>query len=105
MLAAPGTVAAAVRGTVGEQAGALRDALSDRSVTTYVGVSLPEEMSTREVLELDHGLRNADAPCPVVTLPFVFAPALTGGDYEALACALLSAVPVTASRCCGTRHS
>lgn len=60
MVAAPGTVAASVPvGAVGEQAAAVREALSDPTVTTYVGVSLPEEMATREVLDLDRGLRAA----------------------------------------------
>ena len=57
MVGAPGAVSgAALAGPVGTQAGALRDVLADPLVTGYVGVSLPEEMSIVEVLELERGL-------------------------------------------------
>jgi hypothetical protein len=60
MVAAPATIAESVPvGAVGEQARALRETLRDPAVTAYVGTTLPEPMSTREVLELDHGLRAA----------------------------------------------
>jgi anion-transporting ArsA/GET3 family ATPase len=57
MVAAPGAISeAASVGPVGTQAGALRDVLTDPQVTGYVGVSLPEEMSVVEVLELERRL-------------------------------------------------
>ena len=60
MAAAPGTVGnTAGTGAVGDQARALREVLSDPAATAYVGVSLSEEMSTREVLDLDRGLEDA----------------------------------------------
>lgn len=60
MLAAPRTLAGVARiGPVGEQARELHGFLSDPLRTRYVGVSLPEEMSAREVLDLERGLRDA----------------------------------------------
>ena len=60
MLAAPGSIGAmAPAGPVASQARALRDQLADPRVSGYVGVSLPEEMSVRELLDLERGLRDA----------------------------------------------
>ena len=60
MLSAPRTVGrVAPIGPVGEQARALHDFLANPSHTGYVGVSLPEEMSLHELLELDDGLHEA----------------------------------------------
>jgi Anion-transporting ATPase len=60
MLAAPRTLAAVARiGPVGEQARALHGFLTDATRTRYVGVSLPEEMSVREVVDLERGLHGA----------------------------------------------
>jgi anion-transporting ArsA/GET3 family ATPase len=60
MLAAPGTVGRVARaGPVGEQARQLQAFLADPSREGYVGVSLLEEMSLHELLELDAGLREA----------------------------------------------
>jgi anion-transporting ArsA/GET3 family ATPase len=150
MVAAPSAVGgAAPRGPVGAQARRLHEVLADPVATGYVGVSLPEEMSVHEVLELDRGLRDAlgrgldlvvvngvhpdrftdeearrleelagrsrapgalhaalwshrlarrhadrvrrlrgRAQAPVVTLPFLFAPAIGPAEYDALAHAL-----------------
>jgi anion-transporting ArsA/GET3 family ATPase len=147
MLAAPGSISeVAPRGPVATQARALRAVLADAQATGYVGVSLPEEMSVREVLELEQGLDDAlgreldvivvngvypdrfsddeaktlealaagpdpagalrasllehhrarihaehvrslraRARAPVITLPYVFAPAIGPADYERLA--------------------
>ena len=60
MVAAPTAVGeTAPRGPVGAQARRLHEVLADPVTTGYVGVSLPEEMSVREVLELDRGIRDA----------------------------------------------
>jgi anion-transporting ArsA/GET3 family ATPase len=60
MVAAPSAVGeTAPRGPVGAQARRLHEVLADPRTTGYVGVSLPEEMSVREVLELDRGVRDA----------------------------------------------
>ena len=60
MLSAPLTVARiASHGPVGGQARELHDYLSDPARTAYVGVSLPEDMSLHELLELEAGLQRA----------------------------------------------
>jgi hypothetical protein len=60
MLAAPRTLAGVARvGPVGEQARELHGFLTDPMRTRYVGVSLPEEMSVREVVDLERGLAGA----------------------------------------------
>jgi hypothetical protein len=60
MVAAPSAVGeSAPRGPVGAQARLLHEVLADPRTTGYVGVSLPGEMSVREVLELDRGVRDA----------------------------------------------
>jgi hypothetical protein len=59
MMAAPATVGeAAARGPVGAQARRLHEVLADPVATGYVGVSLPEEMSVREVLDFDRGIHE-----------------------------------------------
>ena len=153
MLAAPASIGeVAPIGPVATQARALADVLADAEVTGYVGVSLPEEMSVREVLELEHGLDDAigreldviivngvypdrfsddetqklealtagphpasalraalcehhrarlhagnvralraQARAPVITLPYLFAPAIGPGEYGRLARELVRA--------------
>lgn len=60
MLAAPQTVAqVAPVGPIGAQARGVHDFLTDPERTGYVGVTLPEEMSLHELLELEHGLDEA----------------------------------------------
>ena len=60
MPAAPRTVGeVASVGSVGRQARELRDFLRDPVAAGYVGVSLPEEMSVREILELERELPDA----------------------------------------------
>lgn len=60
MLASPRTLGeVAPLGSVGTQARELRDVLSDPTQAGYVGVSLPEEMSVSEVLELQQSLPDA----------------------------------------------
>jgi anion-transporting ArsA/GET3 family ATPase len=60
MLSAAGTVSRiASHGPIGSQARGLHDYLADAERTAYVGVSLPEEMSVHELLELDAGLHRA----------------------------------------------
>ena len=60
MLAAPQTVARVARvGPIGEQARGVHDFLADPDHTGYVGVTLPEEMSLHELLELERGLDEA----------------------------------------------
>jgi anion-transporting ArsA/GET3 family ATPase len=60
MLAAPQTVARVARvGPIGEQARGVHDFLADPDHTGYVGVTLPEEMSLHELLELETGLEEA----------------------------------------------
>ncbi len=60
MLAAPRTVGeVASIGSLGGQARELRDFLGDPVAAAYVGVSLPEEMSVQEVLELERDLPGA----------------------------------------------
>ena len=60
MLSAPATIGrVAAAGPVGEQARALQRFLADAGRTGYVGVSLPEEMSVHELLELEDGLHEA----------------------------------------------
>ena len=60
MLAAPQTVAqVAAVGPIGAQAQGVHDFLVDPDHTAYVGVTLPEEMSLHELLELEHGLEEA----------------------------------------------
>jgi len=57
MLAAPRTVGEVTRiGRVGAEARELQDVLEDADTIAYVGVSLPEEMSVHEVVELERGL-------------------------------------------------
>ena len=59
MLAAPATVGrVAAVGPIGQQARALHRFLADRERAAYVGVSLPEEMSVRELIALEAGLRE-----------------------------------------------
>ena len=58
--AAPRTVGeVAAIGSVGVQARKLRDFLLDPAAAGFVGVSLPEEMSVHEVLELERDLPGA----------------------------------------------
>jgi anion-transporting ArsA/GET3 family ATPase len=60
MLSAAHTVGEiAPHGPIGGQARELHDYLADAERTAYVGVSLPEEMSLHELLELDAGLQRA----------------------------------------------
>jgi Anion-transporting ATPase len=60
MLSAPRTVGGvAPRGPVATQARGLHDFLANAERTGYVGVSLPEEMSLHELLELEDGLHEA----------------------------------------------
>jgi anion-transporting ArsA/GET3 family ATPase len=60
MLSAPSAVAGiASHGPVTGQAHGLHEFLCNPERTTYVGVSLPEEMSVHELVELDDGLRRA----------------------------------------------
>jgi anion-transporting ArsA/GET3 family ATPase len=57
MLRAPRTFSEVARvGPVHRQAGTIHRFLSDRSLTGYVGVALPEEMPVNETLELDREL-------------------------------------------------
>ena len=60
MLSAAQTVSQiTAHGPIGAQARDLHEHLADLELTAYVGVSLPEEMSLRELLELDAGLHRA----------------------------------------------
>ena len=60
MLSAPATVGrVAPVGPVGEQARGLHDFLADSERTGFVGVSLPEEMSLHELLDLETGLHDS----------------------------------------------
>lgn len=60
MLAAPRTVGEVARiGPVGAEARELQDVLGDADTIAYVGVSLPEELSVHEVVELERGLHGA----------------------------------------------
>jgi hypothetical protein len=60
MLAAPRALAGVARvGPVADEARALHGFLTDAHRTGYVGVSLPEEMSVREAVDLDRGLLRA----------------------------------------------
>ena len=60
MLNTPHTIAQVARhGPIGLQARPLHEFLADPRHTTFVGVTLPEEMSLHELLELDQGLRDA----------------------------------------------
>jgi anion-transporting ArsA/GET3 family ATPase len=60
MVAAPRSLAGVARvGPVAEQARELHGLLTDAHRTGYVGVSLPEEMSVREAVDLDRGLTSA----------------------------------------------
>jgi anion-transporting ArsA/GET3 family ATPase len=60
MLSAPRTVSRiAAHGPVVAQAAELHEYLADADRTAYVGVTLPEEMSLHELLELDAGLLRA----------------------------------------------
>jgi anion-transporting ArsA/GET3 family ATPase len=60
MLAAPrGVSEIAPVGPIGRQARELGDFLADPNSTAIVGVSLAEEMSLHEVLELEQGVRDA----------------------------------------------
>jgi anion-transporting ArsA/GET3 family ATPase len=97
MLAAPGGVGAmAPRGPVASQARALQEQLADRRVTGYVGVSLPEEMSVRELLDLERGLLDAvGRPLDLVVVNGVHPDRFT--DEEAERMAALAA----GSRACG----
>jgi hypothetical protein len=60
MLNTPHTIAqVAHHGPIGVQARPLHEFLADPRHTTFVGVTLPEEMSLHELLDLDAGLRDA----------------------------------------------
>lgn len=60
MLAAPRAIGrVAPRGPVGAQARVLRDFLADPESTGYVAASLPEDMSVREVIDLERRLPDA----------------------------------------------
>ncbi len=86
MLAAPGTIGAmAPAGPVASQARALQAQLADPRVSGYVGVSLPEEMSVRELLDLERGLRDAlGRSLDLVVVNGVYPNRFTGEEAERL---------------------
>lgn len=86
MLCAPRIVGeVAPLGSVGAQARALRDVLADPAASGYVGVSLPEEMSVHEVLELERGLPGAaGAELDVIVVDGVYPDRFTDEEAERL---------------------
>lgn len=86
MLSAAGTVSRiASHGPIGAQTHELHEYLSDPERTAYVGVSLPEEMSVHELLELDAGLhRVVGRGLDLVVVNAVFPDRLAAGEAEQL---------------------
>lgn len=86
MLGAPSTVAGvASHGPVAGQAHELHEFLCDPQRTTYVGVSLPEEMSVHELLELDDGLqRTVGRRLDLVVVNGVYPDRFTDAEADAL---------------------
>jgi anion-transporting ArsA/GET3 family ATPase len=86
MLSAPSTVAGvASHGPVAGQARELHEFLCDPERTTYVGVSLPEEMSVHELVELDDGLRQTlDRGLDLVVVNGMYPDRFTDAEAEAL---------------------
>jgi anion-transporting ArsA/GET3 family ATPase len=86
MLSAAQTVGRiASHGPVGAQARGLHAYLTDRQQTAYVGVTLPEEMALRELLDLDAGLhRVVGRGLDLVVVNAVFPDRLTEGEAERL---------------------
>jgi anion-transporting ArsA/GET3 family ATPase len=86
MLSAPATVSRiAPHGPIGSQARELHDHLADAERTAYVGVSLPEEMSVRELVELDAGMHRAvGRGLDLVVVDGVFPDRFTAAEAEQL---------------------
>jgi anion-transporting ArsA/GET3 family ATPase len=86
MLSAARTVSQITsHGPIGAQARDLHEYLADPELTAFVGVSLPEEMSLRELLELDAGLhRTFGRGLDLVVVNAVFPDRLTPSDAEQL---------------------
>jgi anion-transporting ArsA/GET3 family ATPase len=86
MLSAARTVSEiASHGPIGAQARELHEHLADPARTAYVGVSLPEELSSRELLELDAGLESAvGRGLDLVVVNAVFPDRLTVAEAEQL---------------------
>ena len=75
----------ASHGPIGAQARELHEYLADPELTTYVGVTLPEEMSLRELLELDAGLHRAVGHgLDLVVVNAVFPDHFTASEAEQL---------------------
>jgi anion-transporting ArsA/GET3 family ATPase len=75
----------ASRGPIGAQARELHAYLVDTERTAYVGVTLPEEMALRELLDLDAGLhRVVDRGLDLVVVNAVFPDRLTQAEAEQL---------------------
>ena len=86
LLAAPGTIAEmASHGPVARQARELHEYLCDADRTSYVGVSLPEEMSVRELLELESGLqRTLDRRLDLVVVNAMYPDRFTDAEAQTL---------------------
>ncbi len=86
MLSAAHTVSQiASHGPIGAQARALHEYLADIERTAYVGVSLPEEMALRELLELEAGLHDAvGRGLDLVVLNALFPDRITAREAEQL---------------------
>jgi anion-transporting ArsA/GET3 family ATPase len=86
MLSAPRTVGEIARfGTVGAQAHELREFLREPGRVGFLGVSLPEEMSVEEVLELERELpAAAGRPLDLIVVNGVYLDRFTDEDAEAL---------------------
>jgi anion-transporting ArsA/GET3 family ATPase len=75
----------ASHGPIGAQACELHDYLADGARTAYVGVSLPEDMSLHELLELDAGLQRAlGRGLDLVVVNGVFPDRFTSAEAERL---------------------
>jgi anion-transporting ArsA/GET3 family ATPase len=86
MLSAARTVSQiATHGPIGAQARALHEYLADAERTAYVGVSLAEEMSVHELLELDAGLhRTVERGLDLIVVNGVFPDRLSAAEIQRL---------------------
>lgn len=86
MLNTPHTIAQVARhGPIGLEARPLHEFLADPHHTTFVGVTLPEEMSLHELLDLDAGLRDAvGRGVDLVVVDGVYPDRFTGTEAQRL---------------------
>ena len=105
MLAAPRTVGEVTRiGRVGAEARELQDALEDADTIADVGVSLPEEMSVHEVVELERGLDEIGRGLDLIVVNGMYPDRFSDAEAEQLRAAAQRAPAAWALRAALAHH-